>query len=252
MLTVLTDHFENTEAVIAANCICHIPNLNEVFTAVNKLLSKSGVFIFEEPYLGSMYKKVSYDQIYDEHIFMFSGTSVQKIFDLFDMELIDLIKQETHGGSMRYVISRKKQRVTSLNVQKILDEEKSNNLDNIESCLIFKKNCEDSKIELNNTINKLISEGKRIVGYAATSKSTTILNYCKIGPEMIEYICDTTKEKIGKYSPGMHIPIVSVDQFRKDNADIAYLFAWNHKTEIFAKEEKFIKKDTKWISHVKI
>jgi methylation protein EvaC len=183
---------------------------------------------------------------------MFSGTSVQKIFDLFDMELIDLIKQETHGGSMRYVISRKKQRVTSLNVQKILDEEKSNNLDNIESCLIFKKNCEDSRIELNNTINKLISEGKRIVGYAATSKSTTILNYCKIGPEMIEYICDTTKEKIGKYSPGMHIPIVSVDQFRKDNADIAYLFAWNHKTEIFAKEERFIKKNTKWISHVKI
>ena len=69
---------------------------------------------------------------------------------------------------------------------------------------------------------------------------------------MIEYICDTTKEKIGKYSPGMHIPIVSVDHFRKDNADIAYLFAWNHKTEIFAKEELFIKNNGKWISHVEI
>ena len=183
---------------------------------------------------------------------MFSGTSVKKIFDLFDMELIDLIKQETHGGSMRYVISRKKKRIVSPNVSKILDEEKTNNLDNIESCFLFKKNCENSKIKLNNTINKLNAGGKRIVGYAATSKSTTILNYCGIGPKMIEYICDTTKEKIGKYSPGMHIPIVSIDHFRKDNADIAYLFAWNHKTEIFAKEELFIKNNGKWISHVEI
>ncbi len=134
----------------------------------------------------------------------------------------------------------------------LLDEEKTKNLDNIESCFLFKKNCEDSKIKLNDTINKLIAGGKRIVGYAATSKSTTILNYCGIGPEMIDYICDTTKEKIGKYSPGMHIPIVSVDHFRKDNADIAYLFAWNHKTEIFAKEELFIKNNGKWISHVEI
>jgi len=241
-----------TDVIFAANVICHIPDLIDLIKTIDKLLSKDGVFVFEEPYLGSMFKKTSYDQIYDEHIFMFSGTSVQKIFDLFDMELIDLIKQETHGGSMRYVISRKKKRIVSPNVSKILDEEKKNNLDNMESCFLFKKNCENSKIKLNNTINKLNAGGKRIVGYAATSKSTTILNYCGIGPKMIEYICDTTKEKIGKYSPGMHIPIVSVDHFRKDNADIAYLFAWNHKTEIFAKEELFIKNNGKWISHVEI
>jgi dTDP-4-dehydrorhamnose reductase len=188
-----------------------------------------------------MFEKTSYDQIYDEHIFMFSATSVKKIFSLFDMELIDLIKQETHGGSMRYVISRKKNRSINSNVKRILAEEKKLNLDNVESCLLFKKKCEESKIKLQNSLKNFKLKGKKIVGYAATSKSTTILNYCKIGPQIIDYICDTTPEKIGKYSPGMHIPIVSTDYFRNDNPDIAYLFAWNHKKEIL-KKEKFLKK----------
>jgi methylation protein EvaC len=251
-LDLVKNFLKQTDVIFAANVICHIPELNGLIKAVDQLLSKDGVFIFEEPYLGSMFNKTSYDQIYDEHIFMFSGTSIKKIFDLFDMELIDLIKQETHGGSMRYVISRKNKRPINKNVEKILDEEKLNNLDNLDSCLKFKKNCENSKIKLNNLLKKYISEGKRIVGYGATSKSTTILNYCEINSEIVEYICDTTKEKIGKYSPGMHIPIVAVDKFRKDNAEIAYLFAWNHKNEILKKEVMFKKNKGKWISHVEI
>ena len=83
------------------------------------------------------------------------------------------------------------------------------------------------------------NNGKKICGYAATSKSTTILNYCIIGSEHIEYICDTTKEKIGKFSPGMHIPIKDMDYFYKNQPNSIYLFAWNHKDEIFEKEKNF-------------
>ena len=251
-LDLVKNFIGQTDAIFAANVICHIPELNDLIEAVEKLLSKDGVFIFEEPYLGSMFKKISYDQIYDEHIFIFSGTAVKKIFDFYDMELIDLIKQETHGGSMRYIITRKNKRAINKNVQKILDEEKKNNLDNIESCLDFKKNCENSKIKLINLLKSYTSKEKRIVGYGATSKSTTILNYCGIGSDIIEYICDTTKEKIGKYSPGMHIPIVNIESFRKDNAEVVYLFAWNHKDEILKKEANFTKNKRQWISHVKI
>ena len=150
---------------------------------------------------------------------------------------------------MRYVIGRKNRFKISKNVNKILDEEKKNNLDNIESCINFKKNCESSKLKLVQLLKKNISEGKKIVGYGATSKSTTILNYCNIGPNIIDYICDTTKEKIGKFSPGMHIPIVSVEDFRKDDAEIVYLFAWNHKNEILNKEKKF---KGEWFSHVEL
>ena len=138
-LEFIKNFIGSTSAVFAANVICHIPELNNLIKTLDKLLAKDGVFIFEEPYLGSMFEKTSYDQIYDEHIFILSGTSVQKIFDLYDMELIDMIKQETHGGSMRYVIGRKNKFKISKNVNKILDEEKRNNLDNIESCINFKK-----------------------------------------------------------------------------------------------------------------
>ena len=98
---------QKTDIICAANAICHVPNLKDLIKGVDLLLSKKGKFIFEEPYLGSMYEKTSYDQIYDEHIFMFSVSSIKKIFDLFNFDLIDVQKQITHGGSMRYVIARK-------------------------------------------------------------------------------------------------------------------------------------------------
>ena len=101
-------------------------------------------------------------------------------------------------------------------------------------------------------LNKFKTDDKRIVGYAATSKSTTILNYCNIDDKIIDYICDTTEEKIGKYSPGMHIPIVSIDHFRKDDPDAVYLFAWNHKNEIFKKENSNSSKKINWFSHINI
>jgi len=244
-------NFKNqTDVVYAANVICHIPNLPDLIKSVDKLLSKNGVFIFEEPYLGSMFEKTSYDQIYDEHIFMFSGSSIQKIFNLYDMELIDLIKQPTHGGSMRYVIARKGIQQKKESVQKIIDQEKHNDLDNYNFCEKFKENCENSKINLKKLLNDYKNDGKKIAGYAATSKSTTVLNYCEIGNDIIDYICDTTDEKINKYSPGMHIPIVDMKHFKENMPDVAYLFAWNHKDEIFNKEKEFNRKNNKWISHI--
>ena len=240
----------NTDVIYAANTICHIPDLTELIKGIDFLLSSKGVFIFEEPYLGSMFEKVSYDQIYDEHIFIFSLSAVKKIFDKFDMELIDALLQVTHGGSMRYIVSRKKKKGINSQLSIMLDKEKRDDIDNINSCIKFKNNCESSKNKLKRQIVNYKNKKKRLCGYAATSKSATVLNYCQIGPNDIDYICDTTDEKIGKFSPGMHIPIVSHQKFREDNPDIAFLFAWNHKEEIFKKERNFIKKGGKWICHV--
>ena len=237
--------------ICAANAICHIPDLKNLIKSVDYLLGEEGLFIFEEPYLGSMYKKGSYDQIYDEHIFIFSVSSIKKIFELFNFELIDAIPQITHGGSMRYVISRKGRRKIKNNVNKILKYEKKNNIDNIKGCLKFKSKCEGSKKKLIKKLKNLKKNNKTIAGYAATSKSTTVFNYCNINRKLIDFICDTTKEKIGKFSPGTHIPIVSMRHFYNNLPDIVYLLAWNHKKEIFKKEKKIFKK-VKWISHVKL
>ena len=130
--------------------------------------------------------------------------------------------------------------------------EKKNKLDDIQSCLDFKKNCEKSRKIVNDSLNLMKNNGKSICGYAATSKSTTILNYCNLDSNIIDFICDTTSDKIGKFSPGVHIPIVPVSHFHKNLPDVAYLFAWNHKNEIFYKEKDFLKKGGKWFSHVAI
>ena len=240
-----------TDLICAANAICHIPNIIDLIKGVNFLLAKKGLFIFEEPYLGAMYSKTSYDQIYDEHIFMFSVSSVMKIFKLFNFDLINVLPQKTHGGSMRYVVGRSNEHKINKNVLKFLNDEKRKKIDTVEGCLRFKKQCERSKKKLRNKINIILKKGKKIAGYAATSKSTTILNYCGIDNKHIDFICDTTPNKIGTYSPGTHIPIVSVDHYRKNIPDYTFLFAWNHKKEIFLKEKKILKK-TKWFAHVKI
>ena len=106
-ISFLKKNFGKFDLITGANVFCHIPNQINLIKCINKLLSKKGSIIFEEPYLGSMYKKTSYDQIYDEHIFMFSLTSIQKIYKLFNFELVDAIPLNTHGGSMRYIIKRK-------------------------------------------------------------------------------------------------------------------------------------------------
>jgi len=244
-------NFKNkTDVVCAANVICHIADLKNLISAIDSVLSSKGVFVFEEPYLGSMFKKISYDQIYDEHIFMFSLTSIKKIFELYDFDLIDALPQPTHGGSIRYVVGRKNKHNINNRVKEEIKFEKKQKFDDLQSCLEFKKNCENSKEKIKDTLKTFKKNGKKICGYAATSKSTTILNYCNLNTDVIDYICDTTKDKIGKFSPGTHIPIVPVDHFKKNLPDIAYLFAWNHKDEIFSKEKEFLKKGGKWFSHV--
>ena len=237
----------NTDLICAANVICHIPDLNDLIQSVGSMLNQNGLFVFEEPYLGSMFEKVSYDQIYDEHIFIFSVTSVSKIFKLFDMELIDVLPQVTHGGSMRYVVGRKNNHKINANVNKFLELERIKDLDKIISCAKFKKECEQSKIKIRANLLEFKSNNYKIAGYAATSKSTTIINYCGIDNKLIDYICDTTPEKIGKFSPGAHIPIVNMNHFKNFHPDVTYLFAWNHKDEIFKKEKKY---NGKWFSHV--
>ena len=244
------DFKKKTDVICAANVICHVPDLKNLIVDIDEMLSSNGVFVFEEPYLGSMFSKVSYDQIYDEHVFMFSISSIKKIFDLFDFDLIDALPQPTHGGSMRYIVGRKNKHKINIRVQKGLDLEKEQKLDNLQSCQNFKKSCENSKKKVSDHLKKLKKMGKKICGYAATSKSTTVLNYCNLNTDIIDFICDTTNEKIGKFSPGMHIPIVPISYFHENLPDVAYLFAWNHKEEIFSKEKEFLNKGGKWFSHV--
>ena len=241
-----------TKIIYAANVICHIPDLNNLIKSIDKFLNKKGLFIFEEPYLGSMISKNSDDQIYDEHVYIFSVSSIKKIFKEFNFDLIDVLPQTTHGGSMRYVIARENEYEIKKSVQIYEASENKQNLNNFEGMLNFKNQCNLSKEKIINQLNMYKKDGKIISGYAATSKSTTILNFCGIGKNLINCIYDTTTDKINKFSPGMHIPIIDYKEFNKKYPDIVYLFAWNHKEEIFNKEKKFIENGGQWFSHVEL
>ncbi len=238
------------DAILAANVMCHIPDLIEIGKASKTLLTEDGVLIFEDPYLGDMINKVTYDQIYDEHVFIFSALSVKNIFDISGFELIDVLPQETHGGSMRYVLCKKGVRSISDNVINTIKVEKELGLDKSLTYEKFKNNCEHSRDKIISKLKKFKQEGKKIVGYGATSKSTTILNYCNIGPDLIDFISDTTPIKQNKYTPGMHIPVKPYEDFLKYSPEIAVLFAWNHRKEIENKEKKFIENGGKFISHI--
>ena len=206
--------------------------------------------IFEDPYLGDVIKKCSYDQIYDEHVFLFSLHSVKNIFKSIGMTLVDVEALNTHGGSMRYYVKNSKNSEPSNKVKKILKHEVNIGITSFSGLNRLSKKIKKSKIDLINLLHDLKSKGKTVAGYAATSKSTTILNYCNINKNLISYINDTTPIKIGKYSPGMHIPIKSYEYSKRNLPDYYFLFAWNHIEEIIKKEKKFLKDGGKFITHI--
>ena len=246
-ISKLKKYHGKVDLIFGANVFCHIPDQVNLIKSIDKLLSENGAIIFEEPYLGSMYKKVSYDQIYDEHIYIFSLTSIKKIYEKFGFELVDAYHQITHGGSMRYILKRKKNFKKSKNLINLLNIEKKSKIDKFSACLKFKKNVINSKKKLRYKIKKMIENKNSICGYGATSKSTTILNFCNIDNSMIDCIFDTTDDKIGKVTPGTHIPIVDYKLFKKSKYKHVFLFAWNHKKEILKKEKN---RKIKWFSHL--
>ncbi len=240
----------SANAIIAANLMCHVPYLHSIVEGVRRLLSPGGVMIFEDPYLGDIIDKTSYDQIYDEHVFFFSVSSIQYLFNMHGMEIIDVIPQDVHGGSMRYVISHKGNREVSPRVAILIKKEQSRGLNKRESFECFRRKVELSREKLLALLHKVRKEGKRVVGYGATSKSTTVNVYCGITPDLVEFISDTTPIKQSKYSPGAHIPVRPYGDFKARYPDYALLFAWNHASEIMAKERLFRKAGGKWIVYV--
>jgi SAM-dependent methyltransferase len=250
----LAEKIASTEGKVdvfcAANVMCHIPDVLEVAKGIRHLLKPKGLLIFEDPYLGDVVENTAYDQIYDEHVFIFSAHSVRYLFAQEGLELINVEKQSTHGGSLRYTLAHKGAYPVRPVVPETLEKERRQGLDKIETFLTFGRDIAESKKEFTQLLKNLRSEGKRIAGYAASSKSTTVLNYCEIGPELIEHIFDSTPSKQGKYSPGQHIPIVHQKLFRDDPPDFAIIFAWNHMKEIIEKEQQFREAGGQWIVHL--
>ena len=242
---------KKADIIFSANTISHIPNLKETFDAIEFSLSENGILVIEDPSLYSVIKNNSYDQFYDEHVYVFSAISVANIVKKSNLRLFDAEEITTHGGSMRfYICKNSAKHKNTKKIKLIIKKEKKANLHKFSTYLEFSKRVKKSKSNLIKIFKRLKNENKNIISYGATYKSSTIFNYCKIGKKLINYITDTTLNKQGKFTPGQHIPIISPAVGMNDKVDYAFLGAWNFKKEILKKEKEFIRRGGKFITHV--
>ncbi len=238
------------DVIYAANTICHIPYLKSVFRGVDALLAPDGVFVFEDPYLGDILDKTSFDQIYDEHFFFFTARSVQAMAARFGFELVDVQRLPVHGGEVRYTIARAGVRLPSATVAQLIAEEDAAKVATLERLDRFAAAVNSIRADLVALLERLKAEGKRVVAYGATAKSATVTNFCGIGPDLVSWVCDTTPAKQGRLTPGAHIPVRPASEFSPASMDYALLFAWNHAEEIMAKEQEFRRAGGRWILYV--
>ena len=255
---IKSDGHVDFDLIYAANCICHIHDLDDTFKAVKNLLSKDGVFVFEDPSLLKILERNSYDQIYDEHPHIFSITALDNILMKNGLKIFRVENLSVHGGSNRVYVSHLpfytflRNRPVELTVRENLQKEDDFGLNEFKTYQDFAKRVEESRNDLVELLVKLKNDGKRVMSIGATAKSTTVFNYCGIGAspwqtDLIELITDTTKDKQEKYSPGSHIPVVDRESVNINDYDYAFLGAWNLKDYIIKNEKKF---NGKFITHV--
>jgi len=240
--------------IFSANCMCHIPDLKDAFGAVYNSLDDKGVFIFEDPSLAQMINNNSYDQLYDEHLHIFSVTSLRNILNSVGLEIIGVEPLTVHGGSNRIFCAKKeeveKNKVYINNVEKSIEFEKILGLDEYQTFVNWARKIEFSRNELLRILENLKDANKKVICYGAASKTTTVFNYCNIGTRLVDHIVDITPEKQDTLSPGKHIPVVKYEEGWADGIDYAFLGAWNFEKEIREKEVDFVNSGGKFITHV--
>ena len=244
--------FKEVDLIYSANTLTHINNLNDVFKSINLILSEDGVLIVEDPSLLECIKNNAYDQFYNEHIYVFSAIALKNLLKKFTLEIFDVKNLPTHGGSLRYFIKKRsnKKYNVKLSVKKQIDKEIKNGLDKFITYKDFATKSTKSKKLFLEILKKIKKDNKKIIGYGATAKAVTVLNYCNIDHDLIKNFTDTTPEKINTFLPGKNIKILGYKKDILKKYDYAFLGAWNFKKEIFKKEKTYINNGGKFITHV--
>ena len=243
---------KKADLIYSANTLSHIENFNEIFKSINNALSDRGVLIIEDPSLLKCLQNLAYDQFYCEHIYVFSTLALREVLKIFKLEIFDVENTKTHGGSNRYYIKKNSNSLYKINnrVNAEIKKELQFGLNKFSTYQKFAKNVKTSKSKLLKIFSSLNKKKLRIIGYGATAKSCTVLNYCGLGKSDIKYFYDTTSYKVNKYLPGSKILIKKYKKLDNKEIDVAFLGAWNFKKEIFKKEKKFIEGGGKFITHV--
>lgn len=236
------------KVIIGNNVVGHIDDLPGLVSSVKSLLTDDGLWIFEVPYLVDMLEKNEFDTAYHEHLSYFAVHPAKTMLERGGLTLVDVKRQPVHGGTIRLYAKHASAAATPTpRVAELLQLEKQLKLDTLAPYRAFDERVRKLREDLRRMIAQLKSKGKRIVGYGAPAKGNTLLNYCSIGTDDLEYVQDTTPVKQGLYTPGTHIPVVPPERFQSDTPDVALMLAWNYEKEILAKEDAFRKRGGKFL-----
>ena len=225
---------KQADLLICNNVLAHVPNLNDFIKGLKILLKPEGVITVEFPSLLKLIEENQFDTIYHEHFSYFSCLTVEKIFSFHKLNLFDIEELNTHGGSFRIYIQNQENAVYKVgeNLSRVKLMEKDKGLDKISYYHGFKKQIEETKLQLHSFLKKKKQLGKSIAAYGAPAKGNTLLNYCKIGTDLIDYTVDLNPRKQNHFLPGSHIPIFHPDKIIETKPDYLLILPWNIKKEI--------------------
>jgi hypothetical protein len=225
------------DLVVGCNVLGHIDDLDDVCRGLEKLLAPDGAFVFEVPYLGEMLDKLEYDTIYHEHLSYFAARPLARLFARNGLRLERVEFFPVHGGTVRGTVVRGEG--VSPVVDDLIADEVDRGLGEPERYQTLARAVREQSLALRRRLEELRTEGKKVIGYGAPAKGTVVLNYCRIGTDLVPVVIDSTPAKQGLHVPGTHQPILPPRALADEAPDVLLLLAWNHADEIVGRETAF-------------
>ena len=248
VVSLIIEKKGNADVITATNVFAHIRGISGVVENVKALLKKGGIFVIEVQYLIDTIEKMTFDNIYHEHLYYYTLTSLVNFFKKHGMEVFDVKRVGSHGGSLRVFIKRQEDwHEIKGSVNEILGYEKKIGADSIGLYKKFAGDVCSAKEKLVSCIKSIKEQGKTIAAYGAPAKGNTLLNFCGIGAECIDYAVEDNPLKIGLFTPGTHIPVVSPKALDEKMPDYILILAWNFAKEILEKTKKYAEQGVKFI-----
>jgi SAM-dependent methyltransferase len=227
------------DLITAAGVFFHIDDMDDVCRGIKALLADSGLVHIQAIYLGAMLKQTSYDNVYHEHVSYYTLHPLIRLFERFELEVFDLGFSEIHGGTMLLYVGHKGMHSVEPAVAAQLAYEREQGWDALDAYLAFAQRVQRNRDRLRSMIQELKSQGKRIAAYSAPAKGNTLLNYCQLGPDLLDYACERAPLKIGTHTPGMHLEVIDEQEAMRHPPDYFLLLAWNFKEELIRKNQAF-------------